>query len=129
MNTSPRHTFSKKQRLSGKKAIEGLFDKGKSFSISPFRVVWLPENKSAVLQAGVGVSSRYFKKAVDRNRIKRLMKEAWRLQKSRLEETLGNSGKRMSVFILFTGNEIPTHDMVFEKTEKLINKLLVLTDG
>jgi ribonuclease P protein component len=121
------NTFSKKDRLSGRTVIGSLFDKGHSFNVFPLRVIWLPENSRAALQAGVAVSSRHFKRAVDRNRIKRMMKEAYRLQKFPLKQHLVNSNKQLSVFFIFIGNEIPAFDQLFPAMEKVIRKLTELT--
>jgi ribonuclease P protein component len=59
------------------------------------------------LQFGIGVSKRYFKKAVDRNRIKRLSREAYRTQCITLREELGLRNTPLYVFVIFTGKEIP----------------------
>lgn len=105
-----------------------LFKAGHSFSNFPFKVIWLPQNTAAILQAGVGVSSRYFKKATDRNRVKRLMREAYRLQKNILNAHLEKEGKALSVFIIYTGKELPGYDLVFEKIGVIINRLIKLVD-
>lgn len=78
---------------------------------------------SAVLQAGFNVSKRYFKKAVDRNRVKRLMKESYRLQKQPLTDILQATEKKIAVFFIFTGNEIPDYKLVFEKMTDVIKRL------
>jgi ribonuclease P protein component len=75
------------------------------------------------LQAGFTVSARNFKKAVDRNRIKRLMREAYRLQKNPLREHLQESRKSIAVFFVYTGNELPQYDVVFEKINAALQKL------
>ena len=89
----------------------------------------MPKNEEALLQTGIGVSSRHFKKAVDRNRIKRLMREAWRLQKNELQESLIKNNKTISVFILYTGKELPAYNLVFEKFTNIINRLIKITDA
>jgi len=124
LNKTERYFFGKQDRLKSKKIIETLFKTGNSFSNFPFRVLWLPENHLATLQAGVGVSSRFFKKATDRNHIKRLMRESYRLQKNILHETLVSNDKVMSVFILYTGKEIPDYQFVYEKMGIIISRLI-----
>ncbi|MFZ9661029.1 MAG: ribonuclease P protein component [Chitinophagaceae bacterium] len=75
------------------------------------------------LQAGVSVSKQYFKKAVDRNRIKRLMREAWRLQKPSLSELVESKKLNVSVFILYRGNELPEYAFISSKMLKVIDQL------
>jgi ribonuclease P protein component len=86
-------TFSKQERLSSVKDIETLFKKGKSLFVFPLKVVFISkkiddtteENQQKVIPPArllISVSKRNFKKAVDRNRIKRQIREGYRLQKS-----------------------------------------------
>jgi len=119
-----RYHFKREEKLKSRKAIEQLFREGRSFSVFPFKVIWKSDEKAAIeLQVGFTVSSKQFKKAVERNRIKRLMREAWRLQKSDLQALLKGSGKHLAVFIIYVGNEIPDYPFVFEKIGKLIKRL------
>ncbi len=131
MEKKIRYTLGKNERLKSRKVIEQLFKVGKSFSVFPFRVIYMlsttddrPQTTdNSLLQAGFSVSSRNFKKAVDRNRIKRLMREAYRLQKNELQEQIISGIKGMNVFFIFTGNEIPEYDQVFSKMTKVLKQL------
>lgn len=80
------------------------------------------------LQFGVGVSSRWFKKAVDRNRIKRLVRESWRLQKNVLKDALLKKQLHLIVFIVFTGKEVPPYEMIYKATEKVLENLIRLVN-
>lgn len=122
-------TLGKNERVKSRKRIEQLFSEGQRFTVSPYRVFYvLGEFSNSTLQFGVGVSTRNFKKAVDRNRIKRLTREGWRLQKKELKETLETSNKELSVFLIFTGKELPEYNFVKEKLTVILNKLLKLVD-
>ena len=129
MEYKERFFLKKEDKLKSHKTIELLFSKGNKFSNPYFKIIWLPQNPMAILQTGVGVSSKNFKKAVDRNRIKRLMREAWRLQKNKLVKTLQENNKTLSVFILYTGKELPQYSLVFDKFTYIINRLINLTDA
>lgn len=123
-------TLGKTERLKSRKLIEMLFREGKSFNIFPFRVLYyFLEENSTSLQAGFSASSRNFKKAVDRNRIKRLTKEAWRLQKNELAATLEKNGKKLILFFIYIGKELPDHKTVYEKMTLITQRLITLTDA
>jgi ribonuclease P protein component len=128
LTTATRYFFRKEDKLKSRKVIELLFNKGNSFSNFPFKVIWLPENRDSILQAGIGVSSKYFKKATDRNRIKRLMREAYRLQKKTLEEHLQEKQLYLSVFILYIGKELPEYEVVYKKFGTILNRLIKFCD-
>ena len=79
--------LSKKERLKSRTQIEFLFEKGRTITVFPIRMnfLFLEAEKPHQAVIGVTASKRYFKKAVDRNRIKRLLREAYRLQKKGVE--------------------------------------------
>lgn len=79
-------TFKKEERLNKEKWIRELFEKGSSFHLGPFRVIYLPHPDPIypVHQVLISVSARNFKRAVDRNTIKRRIREAYRLNKLKI---------------------------------------------
>lgn len=81
-----KYSFSKKERLSGKKKVEGLFKKGSSFYLKGFQVRFLPATEEiSQHQVLISVPKRNFKRAVDRNVLKRRIREAYRLNKERIQ--------------------------------------------
>lgn len=127
---SKQFTFGKTERLKSRKQIEKLFAGGKSFAVNPFRVYYLFNKKGNLqslifnLQFGVGVSAKNFKKAVDRNRIKRLTREAWRLQNETLKKQLNTAGRQLNVFFIYTGKELPVYLTVKDKVALALKKLI-----
>lgn len=129
---SKRFTLGRDERLKSRKAIEQLFREGNRFTLAPFRVFFQVSKEQpqsgSMLQFGVAVSTRNFKKAVDRNRIKRVCREAWRLQKNELKNTLKAGGHSMQLFLIYTGKELPTYELVSGKVSLILKKLLKQVD-
>lgn len=119
-------TLKKVERLKRRKVIEKLFSEGRAVTSFPIRVQYKMDDPllTVSLQAGFSVSSRNFKKAVDRNRIKRLMREAYRLQKAPLEQALQTKQQKLALFLIYTGKELPKYALVQEKIEVVLKKLL-----
>ena len=119
-------SYKRSEKLKGRKAIAEIFIRNKTISAGPFRAFYNSpaQNTGAGVKAGVGVSSKNFKKATDRNRIKRLMREAYRNNKQALYDVCmeGLPGG-LTVFFLFTGKEIPELTFTASKMKILINKL------
>ena len=120
-----RFGFPKTERLKSRKQIEVLFAGGKSFSVFPIRVTYqcFPSKEESGLQIGVTASKKYFKKAVERNRIKRLLREACRLQKETIQTQLRNSHQRGVVFFVYTGKTIASFDVIKTAMAKCLKRL------
>lgn len=99
------YTFRKSERLSSQKLITALFQKG-IFSLysAPFRFSFVPTSgQEATCQVLIIVSKRNFKTAINRNRIKRQLRELYRLHKQPLIEKLASDDKQIALMISYTG--------------------------
>jgi ribonuclease P protein component len=129
LSVAKQYTLGKNERLKSRKQIEQLFNSGQRFVSPPFRIFYSFQTcqQSAIgnsLQAGFGASSRNFKTAVERNRIKRLTKEAYRLQKNILQDRLKEQNRKLNVFFIYTGKELPMYADVYHSIGKALEKLL-----
>jgi ribonuclease P protein component len=100
-------SYSKKEKLKSQKLIEQLFSEGKSVSAFPLRMVYLKTDFDDDVQfkTGVSTSKRNFKKAVDRNHIKRLLREAYRLHKTAYFNNISGSYALMILYISKDGTD------------------------
>ena len=117
------YNFQKEERLCSKKLLEALFKNGSSFLIYPFRVTWLTspdDDQKFPVQVLVGVPKKRFKHSVDRNLIKRRIKEAYRLNKEvYFYQHLVKTTTKLIVAINYVGKE--AHDFDFlEKKLRLV---------
>ena len=120
------YTFTKEERLCNKKLIDQLYHNGSSFLCYPFKVSWLINLDTQPFPAQVlfSVSKKRYKKAVDRNLIKRRIREAYRLHKQQyLYSLLSGADKRIVFSIGFIGKEIAPYDFIEKKIIKLLNQL------
>jgi len=92
-----KYSFSKKEKLTGKKKIEGLFKKGSSFYLGDFQVRHLRSDDIGSHQILISVPKRNFKRAVDRNLLKRRIRESYRLNK----QLIDNGAESSALFIGF----------------------------
>ena len=118
-------SYNKKEKLKSKKQLDELFQKGKSFTVFPVKIFYaFADEQDNVIKTGVGVSSRHFKKAVHRNRIKRLLREAYRTEKQPLHAYLNNNEKQLVLFLLFIDKELPPYGLLKEKMRLSIQRLI-----
>jgi ribonuclease P protein component len=117
--------FGAEEKLKSKKTIDKLFKEGKSVSQSGFTLVYLlgPLNTFYPAQAGFSVPKKNFKHAVDRNRAKRLMREAYRRNKNILYEKLLTAKQQMACMFVYKGKELPSHETTTKSVVACFNKL------
>lgn len=124
------YSYQQTEKLKSRKTLNRLFTGGKSFSVFPVKLFYLlPEAQTNPVKAGVGVSARNFSKAVDRNRIKRLLREVYRLNKTTLHTVVHAKGKNVAVFFLYTGKEMPDYQLLDEKMKIALTKLEEIIAG
>ncbi len=113
-------TFRKEEKLKKELWIKELFAKGSSFHLYPFRVLQLPHPLPGAEQNQVmfSVSTRNFKRAVDRNSLKRRMREAYRLNKHLLE-----GSRKWLIAYIYTSKEIEPSVLIHEKMVQTLNRI------
>ncbi|MAD97794.1 MAG: ribonuclease P protein component [Flavobacteriaceae bacterium] len=121
-----RFTFSKNERLKSKKQIENLFSKGKLLHQFPLQIRYqsVRSEDTYPLKVAFSVPKRNFKKAVDRNRIKRLLRECYRHQKHKLYES---NIEPYNLMILYIGKEEPEYQKLFNDLDTLLSKFIAKT--
>ena len=101
-------TYQKKDKLKSRKQTQNLFSTGKAINVFPIKLIYTIEaiDTEGILQAGVGAPTRTFRKAVQRNRVKRLLREAYRLEKPNFLSQFTLVGKRINLFFLYGNAEV-----------------------
>ncbi|MCC8359519.1 ribonuclease P protein component [Salinimicrobium sediminilitoris] len=116
-------SFGKKEKLKSKIIIDSLFAEGNSVKKYPLRLVYLPlENSSDnVNKVAVSVPKRSFKRAVDRIKLKRLMREAYRKNKYLVTNNLD---KNYALMFIYTGRDIWNYAELFRSSEELLKRFV-----
>ena len=119
-------TYPKKEKLKRRKQLAQLFTSKQSFLYFPVKVWYLQPAQPIdfFIKAGVGSNSRHFKKAVHRNRIKRLLREAYRLNKQPLHEFLEKEKKQVIVFFLYVDKALPEGNILQVKMPGIVQELM-----
>jgi ribonuclease P protein component len=121
-----RFTLAREERLSSLRDIEALFKEGKSLTKYPVRLVWRVAAAPGTYPVSIvfSVSKKKFPRAVDRNRIKRLLRENYRLLKPDFYERIPN-GMHFHVGLIYTGREIPDHAAIQRSLAIALEKLIL----
>ncbi len=119
-----RYSFGKKEKLCSKLVIDELFKSGKSLKVYPIRAMYLPLTESdSTAKLLISVPKKRFGKAVSRNRVKRMIREAYRLNKSDLIEKWQSSGKYFALAFVYIGNDMPDYHELNSKIVRVLDKL------
>ncbi len=110
-------SFPKSERLTGRSDISRLFKEGKQTFTHPFKVFYFASGLNDSCRFLVSVPQKNFKKAVDRNKIKRRTKEAYRLNKHIL------SGKNYDMAFIYIAKEILSYETIEEKLLEILHRL------
>lgn len=118
-----RFTFSKQEKLTGETTVNELFLTGNSFLAYPIRIVWSADQTAepAFLKVLVSVPKKKLKHAVDRNRVKRLLRETFRLQNYALKLLVAQQGLHVKMAIVWIPNEV----LDYAKVERKMSEALV----
>lgn len=117
----------KYERICKENDIQKLFNQGVGFSVYPYRIVYRfyrDESHPVTCRLLVSVSKKRFHHAFKRNRVKRLMREAWRKNKSRLYEICQKDNISVDVALVYTATVIHSYEEMFRKTKKAIDELV-----
>ena len=123
---SSQFTFQKKDKLKSRKQTQFLFAKGQSMNAFPIKLIYtLESNEPGSVQTGVGAPSRTFRKAVDRNRVKRLLREGYRLERPEfITSSVDALNKlRVNLFFLYTDATVISQKEIQEKIKQLLSRL------
>lgn len=125
-----KYVFAKKEKLKSVVKIDKLFTVGRSFWIYPFGVHYrmYSEESGAACQLLISVGKHFFKHAVDRNRIKRLVRESYRLNKAALSEAVSKSGVRLDVGLVYKSKQIADFKTVSAAMRQILDRLTDIVD-
>ena len=117
----------KYERICKENDIKSLFDRGAGVSVYPYRVIYLffrDDSRPPTVRVLVSVSKKRFHHAFKRNRVKRLMREAWRKNKAPLYEICQKDNISVDVALVYTATVIHSYEEVFTKTQKAVKEIV-----
>ncbi len=118
-------SFGKAERLCGELRINKLFEQGKSFFVYPLRICWLlvPPAKGAAVQVMVSVPKKKIRKAVQRNRTRRLIKETYRLSKNDLPDEVQEKDGQLLLAFIWMSEQVPEFKDLETKMQEALRQL------
>ena len=124
------YKYSKNEKLKSKKVIDLLFNKGKSINAFPLRLVYLPkiDSDDTPVKMGVAVSKKNIKLAVNRNSIKRRIREAYRLNNNDLKSHLKSNNIKVNIMLIYTSKQILPYKEIEDKIKVLLTRLIELSE-
>ena len=122
-----RHFFPKNERLFLRKDINRLFSSGQTFVFYPLRIIYLHDNCDKELSHGVSlmvsVPKKKFRQAVKRNRIKRIIRESFRLNKNETTTLCKQKEKKLHIAFLYIGNELKPYVTIEKAVQKALKRI------
>ena len=124
------NTFRKAEKLCSQKDIDRIFSEGKSLFMSTFRLLYLETeaNEKPPVKVLIAVPKKKLKLAVHRNRMKRLIREAYRVSKHKLIEAVVRSGYHFDIAFVFTGNKCITQKETLTAINGLLDRLILINE-
>ena len=119
-----KQTFKKEERLTNKKTFDELFNSGKSISVSPFKILWSEGQGVNQTQVGIAVPKKSFAKAVQRNKLKRRIREAYRKNKHLLYAFLEKKNLHIAMMVIYTDKEELSYKEIEQKMVVSLQKLI-----
>ena len=120
------NTFPKNEKLKSKKVIAQLFNQGKTINAYPIKVIYLHDKTASnpSINTGVSIPKKVIKLAVNRNLLKRRIKEAYRLNVSELKSHLLKENEELQLMFIYTSKQISSYEEIEQKIKVILTRLI-----